>query len=89
MDDAALLVEFESGELPRARAHDAPDGLDAGYHETLTTAWLTLVAARMGAAPVAPDSEAFCAGNPDLLDPALLRQFYSSERIVTWRAKRE
>lgn len=79
---------FRSSLQAYNRVHQVPDHLTSGYHETLTRAWLTLVAARMSAGPVVPDSGAFCAAHPDLLDKSLLRQFYSAERIVSWEAKR-
>ena len=55
--------------------HDVPDTLTSGYHETLTTGWLHLIAARMARQPGTLDSESFCNANADLLDRTALRQF--------------
>jgi hypothetical protein len=82
------LRRFRSCLQAYNRVHGVPDNLTSGFHETLTVAWLRLVAARLQDTPSAADSDAFCDGNPDLLDKSILRRFYSSDRIVSWEAKR-
>lgn len=66
------------------------DSLTTGYHETLTVAWLRVVAAAVAAAAAEPpaDSIEFCDRNPDLLDKTLLRRYYTRERMLTEDAKR-
>lgn len=62
-----------------------PRGLD-GYHETVTTAFVTVIAARVRAGE---DFDTFRARNPDLFDrtfPALLKH-YSPERLYSAAAK--
>jgi hypothetical protein len=65
-----------------ARLH----GAEGKYHETMTRAWLHLVAVhvkRWGA-----DSfEVFLARNPDLLDVRLIEHFYSREVILSEPAR--
>jgi hypothetical protein len=81
------LRRFRAGLRAYNVAHHVPDGLTTGYHETLTVAWLRLIASRMPGMSGAFDSDAFCEANPDLLDKSTLRRFYSRERIVSWKAK--
>jgi len=69
------------------RSNAVPEARDSGYHETVTVAWLRLVRSRMNASPEVPDSEAFCAASPELLDKHLLRAHYSPARIGSWDAK--
>jgi hypothetical protein len=85
---SAAHAEFRTCLQAYNRRHDVPDHLTSGFHETLTAAWLRLVASRMPPPGQCPDSEAFCAANPELLDRSFLRRFYSPERIATWEAKR-
>ncbi len=64
--------------------HD-PRGLD-GYHETVTTAFVTVIASRVQAGE---DFDSFRERNPDLFDrtfPALLKH-YSPERLYSAAAK--
>lgn len=69
-------------------AKHVSESLERGYHETITVAYMRLVAdSRRRNGPFA-DSEAFCPRHPELLDKRALRKFYSPERIMTWEAKR-
>jgi hypothetical protein len=70
------------------RQHDVPESLTSGYHETLTVAWLRLIAARMDSRVSDLDSESFCGAHPELLEKSLLRTYYSSEQMVSAGAKR-
>lgn len=83
------LVQFRVGIRAYNAAHEVPDSLTSGYHETLTVAWLRLISARAGGVPEPTDSESFCNMHPELLNRALLRKFYSPERITSQKAKRE
>lgn len=57
------------------------------FHQTLTLAYLALIAERLAAeAPV--DFAAFAAANPDLLDPAVLSRWYSPQRLASATARR-
>jgi hypothetical protein len=59
------------------------------YHETITWAFLLLIAEREGRAP-ADTFEAFAAANADLLTwkPSILERYYSSEVLKSDLAKR-
>jgi hypothetical protein len=64
------------------------DGPHAGYHETITQAWLRLVASTMRHHDRGLDSDDFCRLQPHLLQRSLLRLFYSRTRIMSPAAKR-
>ena len=55
----------------------------AKYHETITQAWIGLVAARSAA----ESFEAMLAAHPELLDKDLLTRYYSPERLMSAEAQ--
>jgi hypothetical protein len=75
------------GAMRRAiRAFAASIGKDGLYHETITTAFMTLINARLavepaGVAPARVAWEGFAARHPDLFDGTALAQHYSRERL--------
>lgn len=87
LDEA--VERMRSGIKAYQRARNVADGLEQGYHETLTVAFMRLVhAANQQTGPHERSSE-FCEAHPELLDKRILRQFYSKEQITTWKAKAE
>ncbi len=62
-------------------------GAAGKYHETMTVAWLLLIAERAGDAPDLTWPE-FSARYPELLDPALLSRYYRPETLAGERARR-
>lgn len=72
----AALGEFTTA-IKRFAAAKGANGL---YHETITWAFLLLIAERQARTP-AQTWEAFAAANPDLLcwKPSVLERYYSSE----------
>jgi hypothetical protein len=62
------------------RAVAAAHGQDAKYHETITRAWATCVAAHAQRWPAETFAQ-FLERNPRLLDSRLLGHFYSPERL--------
>src|SRR3954464_12518771 len=78
--------------LPRFRAalqrFAASKGMMERYHETITVAFMLVIAERMGGARDASWPE-FAARNPDLLrrQPSVLSQFYSEELLASARAR--
>jgi hypothetical protein len=83
--DAVSLVRQRIQALNRF--HQTPEAIDRGYHETITIAFLTLIEAATGDDRSAPDSSAFLARQPALLDKRILLQFYSREQLLTAEAK--
>jgi hypothetical protein len=65
-----------------AEQHGAPDK----YHETITGAWVRLVAAHRSA-DTAGTFDEFIARNPGLLDQKLLTGHYSRERLTSSEAR--
>jgi hypothetical protein len=63
------------------------DGLHSGYHETVTQAWMRLVAVTIREQGRGKDSEDFCQQQPQLLQRSALRFFYSRERIMSPTAR--
>jgi hypothetical protein len=55
------------------------------YHETITIAFLSLVAERMDAAA---DFDSFASVNADLFDKRILARWYTPERLASDRARR-
>ncbi len=74
---------FVGALLRLARAN----GADQLYHETLTRAWVELIAAAALETPAARTSEEFLAGNPELLDRSILDRFYSPLLLATDAAR--
>lgn len=83
----AAMQAVREGLRKFARIHAIPDSLERGYHETLTVAWMRLVASGMTHHGDFADSCAFCEAMPHLLCRTLTRVFYSRGRIMTLDAK--
>lgn len=75
------------------RAHNAARGIvdtpTGGYHDTMTIAWLKLIAAILAEYGPEPTADAFCDAHPELLEKKTLRLFYSRERFMSPQAKAE
>ena len=66
----------------------AANGAHGKYHETMTVAWMLIIADRMAAAPSLVWTE-FAAANPDLLGrPSVLLRYYREETLASDRARR-
>lgn len=70
-------------------ATKTPEELERGYHETITQAWLRLVAFALLQNGPAASSNEFLDREEQLLNRKALRFFYSRERLISWRAKAE
>jgi len=55
-------------------------GNPGAYHETITVAFLALIAEHAAGADYA-DFDAFAAANPELMDKSILRRWYGAERL--------
>jgi hypothetical protein len=69
----------------RAMAQEA--GRPERFNQTITIAFLALIAQRMERA-AGEDFAAFAAGNPDLFDKALLTRWYRPEQLSSALARR-
>jgi hypothetical protein len=72
------------------QAKGIKDSKTSGYHETLTVAWLRVIADALDVMSRPPgNSIEFCRQNQHLLDKTLLRRHYSSDRMLSDEAKRQ
>jgi hypothetical protein len=78
------LARFRSALQRFAAAQGKPDR----YHETITIAYMLLIAERLGHARGA-SWEQFASANPDLLtwNPSILSRFYTDEVLSSERAR--
>ena len=79
------LDRFRAGLRRFAEAHGKPER----YHETITTAYVLLIAERMQETPAS--WETFAEAHPDLLgwSPSILDRYYTPETLKSERARRE
>jgi hypothetical protein len=61
-------------------AHGVVETAQRGYNETITVAFLRIVDCMMQIYPGSADSEEFCDANPQIMNPRVLRLYYSPER---------
>ena len=67
--------------------HDIPEGLDVGYHETLTQAWMRIIDAMIQSQGPEPTADEFCDKQGYLMHKLLLRLYYTRPRIMSLDAK--
>ncbi len=88
-DEAADKIR--AGIRAHNAAHGIPDAPTIGYHETMTIAWLRLVAAMLREyGPGEPGPTAaltFCDERPELSQKKVLRLFYSRRLMMSPEAK--
>jgi hypothetical protein len=85
LDEAAARVS--AGIRAHNAAHNVPEGLTSGYHETMTRAWLRLVHVTMCEYGPEESADAFYERHPELSQKKTLRLFYSRERFMSAEAK--
>ena len=83
------LVRMRRGVQAYNAAHNIPDGLTMGYHETVTQAWLHLVHLTMQVQGTADTADAFYDAQPQLGQKKALRFFYSPDRVMSLEAKHQ
>jgi hypothetical protein len=69
------------------RRFAAAQGAEARYHETVTQAWVRLVAAAVRRHPSIDDFDAFVEANPGLLDKDTPYAFYRRETLASAAAR--
>jgi hypothetical protein len=84
---ATALAKLGAGIRRLNAAHGVVEGLETGYHETLTCAFLCAIWATMQSAPPGASSEEFWNANPHLWARTLPRLYYSRARLLTAEAK--
>jgi len=69
------------------RAFAKHHGAETKYHHTITLAWMRLVHHAVRSMPPGGEFASFVAAHPHLLDPQLLGQYYSSEKLKSDAAR--
>jgi len=82
----AALARFQAALRRFAEARGKPER----YHETITTAFMALVAERLDGTGADLDWDGFAARNADLLawSPSILDRYYQPETLASDRARR-
>jgi hypothetical protein len=70
-------------------AHQVPETIERGYHETMTQAWMRLVSFTLQEYGPCQTADEFCDLHPELSQMKVLRFFYSRELLMSARAKAE
>jgi len=66
----------------------AAAGAPEKYHETITVAFMALIAERVRAGAPGQDFEAFATDNPDLFDRQVLTRWYDPAQLASPEARR-
>jgi hypothetical protein len=85
----AAIAKMCSGVKKYNAAHNVPEGLDRGYHETMTQAWMRLVYFTLCEYGPAENADAFYELNPQLSQKKTLRFFYTKGTCMSPNAKAE
>ena len=83
----AAVDKMRCGVQAYNAVNKVPEAIDQGYHETVTQAFMRLIAAANRQTGPHQSADKFCRRHPGLLDKRAVLQFYSRERIMTWEAK--
>ena len=87
IDDA--LIKVRKNIKRYNAATNTPEALERGYHETITVAWMRLVAFTLHEYGPAATADEFLDAQEHLLNRKALRFFYTREHLISWRAKAE
>lgn len=88
LDAAEALSEVRHRIKAINAALNTPEAIDRGYHETITAAFMRLVANAIVLAEPFNNSLHFCAAHPELMHKRVLLDYYTRDRIMSWDAKR-
>jgi hypothetical protein len=81
--------KMRAGLLAYNAANQVPDGLDRGYHETMTQVWMRLVYLTICEFGPSESADAFVDKHTQLLSKRAALFFYSRDRIMSAEAKRQ
>lgn len=83
------MVKLREGIRAHNAAHGIVDMPTAGYHDTMTRAWLTLVKIVVDEYGACADSDTFYEAHPELSQKKTLRLYYSKDLFMSAKAKAE
>jgi hypothetical protein len=69
--------------------HNVPEGIDRGYHETVTQTWMYLIHCTLEEFGLAENSDAFVDKHTQLFAKRALLFFYSRDHIMSAEAKQQ
>tara|TARA_E500000305_G_C3999337_1_gene226448 strand:- start:562 stop:1005 length:444 start_codon:yes stop_codon:yes gene_type:complete len=81
------IDKMTSGLKALNAAHGVVDAPERGYHETITQAFMRLVAQNLRLSSVASDSMLFIEQHPELKNRRVLLCYYTRDRIMSPEAK--
>ena len=85
-DFETALIKVKAGIKKLNAVNEVPDSQFRGFHETLTIGWLKLVSSRLYKSKTDSSLE-LIEKNKDLLNPRLLNEYYSTEKLMSLEAK--
>ncbi|MBT8142583.1 MAG: hypothetical protein KJO88_09470 [Gammaproteobacteria bacterium] len=85
-DFKSALNKVKDGIKKLNATNDVPESQFRGFHATLTVGWLKVVATKLQTSKSKSSLELIetC---PELLDPRMLNEFYTTERLMSLEAK--
>lgn len=84
-DEAHVLMRV--GIIRLNASHGLVETVERGYHETITRAWLVIVADAIRRAGGFTTTAALLEACPELGDKSLLRRYYTPARVASVRAR--
>lgn len=85
-DFETALIKVKAGIKKLNAVNEVPDSQFRGFHETLTIGWLKLVSSRLYKSKTDSSLE-LIEKNKDLLNPRLLNEYYSTDKLMSLEAK--
>lgn len=85
----AAIQRMRSSLIAYNTAHNVPESLTRGYHETITLAWMHLVHLTLCEFGREKSADAFLDKHTQLLSRRTLLFFWSRDRIMSLEAKRQ
>ena len=85
-DFETALIKVKAGIKKLNAVNEVPDSQFRGFHETLTIGWLKLVSSRLYKTKTDFSLE-LIEKNKDLLNPRLLNEYYSTDKLMSLEAK--
>ena len=85
-DFETALIKVKAGIKKLNAVNEVPDSQFRGFHETLTIGWLKLVSSLLYKSKTDSSLE-LIEKNKDLLNPRLLNEYYSTDKLMSLEAK--
>jgi hypothetical protein len=83
------IEKMRAGVRSHNAAHNVPESLSSGYHETMTQAWMRLVHLTFREFGPSENADTFVDKHAQILSKRALLFFYSRDHIMSEEAKRK